>query len=99
MTSVGGKTTPQFNVFFSIVKTFLVHKTCLYILGYISCIFGRGVDASKPIALKGPALNSTRAFNKHIMFCVLPEKEFSRLAVCRNGNLELSEQSRRRNIY
>ena len=98
MTSVGGKTTPQFNVFLSIVKTFLVHKTYLYILGYIACIFGMGVDASKPIALKGPALKSTRAFNKHL-FRVLPEKEFSMLAVCRKGNLELSEQSRRRNIY
>ena len=30
----------------SIVKTLLLHKTCLYILGCIAYIFNRGVDTS-----------------------------------------------------
>ena len=42
----GGKTAPGLT-FLKYFKTLLVHKTCLYILGYIAYIFSRGVGASK----------------------------------------------------
>ena len=34
------------------MNALLVHKTCLYILGYITYIFVRGVDAPKANLLK-----------------------------------------------
>ena len=38
--------------FLALPSTLLVHKTCLYILGYIACIFNRGVNASKANPIK-----------------------------------------------
>ena len=38
-----------------------MHKTCLYILGYITYVFVRGVDALKGNFLKkGPVLNRSK---------------------------------------
>ena len=56
VTSVGGGAKqPPGLTFLSTVITLLMHKTCLYILGYITYIFNRRVDASKANLLKkGP---------------------------------------------
>ena len=52
VTSVGGAKQPPSLMSLKYCKMLLVHKTSLYILGYIIYIFVRGVDALKANLLK-----------------------------------------------
>ena len=67
--SGGAKTTPRFDV---LVKTLLVHKTWLYILGYAAYTFNRVVDASKGNILKKALKKGT-----YMYFMILPQIQMS----------------------
>ena len=72
----GGKTTPlKFYVLTNSVKTLLVHKTFLCILGCITYIFNRGVYASKAILLKKPLKYTCKILVINLCFvheCTVP---------------------------